>query len=162
MLFLLFKAGQERYAIPARRVHEVVPLVLLRFCPGAPGYVAGLLNYRGSAVPVVDLSRLLAQKPSAPRLSTRIILADYASRGAGKNRLIGLMAEEVTQTVEKDESEFAQPGVAAEGAPFLGALCCEGPDMIQLVRIEDLLPEETETLLFAESEKEADGAAIPD
>ena len=59
MLFITFKLGEANYALEARQVIEVVPLVTLRACSGAPAYIAGLANYRGTGVPIVDLGRLV-------------------------------------------------------------------------------------------------------
>jgi len=50
MLFLLFQLGQDRYALEASRVIEVLPLVSLKRIPQAPRGVAGLFNYRGRPV----------------------------------------------------------------------------------------------------------------
>jgi chemotaxis-related protein WspB len=58
MLFLLFQLGKERYALQASRVVEVVPLLELKQLPQAPKGVAGIINYRGRPVPVVDLCAL--------------------------------------------------------------------------------------------------------
>jgi chemotaxis-related protein WspB len=129
-------------------VQEVAPAVRLRVCPGAPVYVAGLFNYRGAIVPVIDLSRLLANVSSAERLSTRIIVT-YYERSDGGRRLLGLIAEQATQTIELEETAFAQQGLTSADAPFLGAICCENQKMIQCIHIERLMPDGLEESLFA-------------
>ena len=64
MLFLLFELGQDRYALDVRQVAEVLPLVEFKRIPQAPPFVAGLLNYRGDPVPVIDLSQLTLSRPA--------------------------------------------------------------------------------------------------
>ena len=76
MLLLTLAAGANRYAIDVARVVEVIPKVELRAVPHAPVFVAGLLDYRGKVVPVLDLCLLLGIAASQDRLSTRIILVD--------------------------------------------------------------------------------------
>ena len=76
MLILTFTAGGNRYAVEAARVIELVPRVELRCMPHAPAFLAGLLDYRGTVVPVVDLGLLLGSSPCQDRLSTRIILVN--------------------------------------------------------------------------------------
>ena len=154
MLFVVFKAGDASYALEACQVIEVVPLVTLRACPGAPVYVTGLANYHGTGVPVVDLGRLVGGAPCTVYLSTRIILAPYAG-GGGRQRIIGLMAETVMETVEREETDFAQTSVAAPGTSCLGKLAVSGAGFIQRVVVEQLVPKELEGLLFAEPEKSA-------
>ena len=152
MLFIVFKAGNANYALEARQVIEVVPLVTLRACPGAPAYIAGLANYRGTGVPIVDLGRLVGGAPCAGYLSTRIILMPYAG-GGNQQRVIGLLAEAVTNTVEREEADFNQNNVAVPGTSGLGKLAVSGTGFIQRVVIERLVPKELEQILFAEPEK---------
>jgi chemotaxis-related protein WspB len=76
MLLLTFRAAESLYTIDVARVVEVVPRVDLRRLPHAPGFLAGLFDYRGTVVPVVDLGILLGSESCRDRLSTRIILVD--------------------------------------------------------------------------------------
>src|ERR1035437_3945760 len=88
MLFLLFQLGKERYALQASRVVEVVPLLELKQLPQAPKGVAGIINYRGRPVPVVDLCALTLGQPAAERFSTRIFIVNYPD-DRGTNHLLG-------------------------------------------------------------------------
>lgn len=152
MLFIVFKAGNASFAMEASKVIEVVPLVTLRACPGVPAYIVGLANYRGIGVPVVDLGRLVGGAPCAVYLSTRIILTPYAGSG-DKQRVIGLLAETVTNTVEREESDFSQDNVAVPGSNCLGKLAVNGTGFIQRVVAAHLVPKEFEQMLFTEPEK---------
>ena len=147
MLFIVFKAGNANYALEARQVIEVVPLVTLRACPGAPAYITGLANYRGTGVPIVDLSRLVGGAPCAVYLSTRIILTPYAGGGT-QQRVIGLLAETVTNTVEREEADFSQNNLAVSGTSCLGKLAVSGTVFIQRVVVNNLVPKELDNLLF--------------
>ena len=60
---------------PASRVVEVLPLMNLKRVPGAPAGLAGVLNFHGTPVPVIDLNQMALGEPAARRLSTRIILS---------------------------------------------------------------------------------------
>jgi len=154
MLFVVFKAGNANYALEARQVIEVVPLVTLRSCPGTPAYIAGLANYRGTGVPIVDLGRLVGGAPCAVHLSTRIILTPYAG-GGDQQRVIGILAETVTNTVEREEADFGQNNVAVPGTACLGKLAVSGTGFIQRVVLSQLVPKELEQMLFAGPEKSA-------
>src|SRR5512137_142351 len=80
MLFLLFQLGKDRYALESSRVVEVLPYVQIKAVPDAPRGVAGLIAYRGQAVPVVDLSMLILGVPAPALLSTRIIVTQSRDR----------------------------------------------------------------------------------
>ncbi len=52
-----FLLAYERYGVESSFVREVCPLKELTFLPGAPAFLAGIMNVRGQIVPVVDLKK---------------------------------------------------------------------------------------------------------
>ncbi|MFA7386836.1 MAG: chemotaxis protein CheW [Thiohalobacteraceae bacterium] len=149
MLCLLLRLGSERYAIDARRIVEVVPMVALRPLPHALPYVAGLFDYRGVLVPVIDLCRLTGPRTCGAFLTTRTVLVDYPDAD-GRSHILGLLAEQVTETVKLKDRDFKNGGVAVDAAPYLGPLIKVGDQLVQLLEIEALLPEDLRAQLFRE------------
>lgn len=149
MLCLLLRLGSERYALDARRIVEVVPMVALRPLPHALPYVAGLFDYRGVLVPVIDLCRLTSPRNCGAFLTTRTVLVDYPDAD-GRSHILGLLAEQVTETVKLKDSDFQSGGIAVDEAPYLGALIKVGDHLVQLLEIEALLPEDLRAQLFRE------------
>lgn len=147
MLFLLFQIGKDRYALEAGRVVEVLPLVGLRPLPQAPKGVAGAFNYRGRSVPAVDLCELFLGRPAGERLSTRIIIVRYPD-ARGSLHLLGLVAEEATETLRRKAKDFVEPGLKVPSAPCLGPVLLDGQGPIQWLREQRLLPERVRDLLF--------------
>jgi chemotaxis-related protein WspB len=150
MLFLLFQLGNDRYALQASRVLEVMPLVELRKIPDAPKGVAGIFNYHGRPVPAVDLSELTLGQPSDPRLSTRIIVINYPDE-RGALHPLGLVAEHATELIQRDQRLFQEPGHKLGGAPYLGPVLMDKRGVIQWVHEQRLLPERARDLLFCET-----------
>ena len=150
MLFLLFQLGNDRYALDANRVVEVVPLVALKRLPQAPRGVAGIFNFRGRPVPAVDLSELTLGQPAAERLSTRIVIVHYPD-GAGRAQLLGLIAEYATETLRTEPSAFVDYGVRMGSAPYLGPVVMDARGPIQWLHEQRLLSEPVRDLLFAET-----------
>ena len=149
MLFLLFKIGSDRYALPASQMVEVVPLVNLKQIPQAPPGVAGLFSYHGQPVPVIDLSELANGKTAEARVSTRIILVYYPG-AAGKKHILGLMAEQTSETIRRGKTDLIAPGIAVKTAPYLGAVLMDGRGIIQCVEVEKVLTASMRELLFQE------------
>ncbi len=146
MLALLFLLDGERYALPCERVEAVVPRVRLRALPRAPATVAGLLNYRGALVHVVDLAQLVLHRPCTERLNTRIILTRLRLK-PDHERLVGLLAERVLDALPC-ESEAPAPATGqTPSAPFLGAQIKTGDGPARLVVLDKLLPEDVSALL---------------
>jgi chemotaxis-related protein WspB len=160
MLLLTFIAGADRYAVDVARVVELVPRVELRPVPHAPAHLAGLLGYRGHVVPVIDLGLLLGAAPCQERLSTRIILVDAAPGGhngvgdqptdpAGapglpptdpsrRGRLLGLIAERVSDLVRVDSEQVVPAPVHLPRAPYLDAIARTDQGIVPLIDIPKL------------------------
>src|SRR5262245_41247437 len=147
MLFLICELGRDRYAVDARQVAEILPLVGVKQLPQAPPAVAGLLNYRGAPVPVIDLSPLTLGRAAAPRLSTRIVLIHY---GADRH-LLGLIAERATEVLRRNESDFVPSGVVNDEASYLGPVATDGRGLVQRLDLERLLPDAVRDMLFKAS-----------
>jgi chemotaxis-related protein WspB len=147
VLFVLFHHGEGRYALDVRDVAEILPLVALTHIPGAPPEIAGIFNYRGDPVPVVDVSYLIGGRPSERRLSTRLILIRYAP-DRGPARLLGLIAERATATVRHGESDFAASGITTDRAPYLGPVVTDAQGMLQRVDVHTLIPAPVREALF--------------
>ena len=150
MLFLLFRIGTERYALDANQVVEVVPLVRVKKIPQSPVGLAGVINYRGLPVPVIDLSELALGQPAQVRVSTRIILVKYPAE-SGEAHTLGLMAEQPTETMKREPADFVCPGVAVSSAPYLGRVANDSRGMIQWIEVKNLLPTSIRRLIFAPS-----------
>ena len=148
MLFLLFQLGEDRYALEAGRVAEVLPLVAVTAIPQAPEGVAGLLNYRGAPVPAIDLSQLTIGRPARRRLNTRVILV-HLPEADGETRLLGLIAERVTETVRRDPADFVTSGVTSDRAPYLGRVATDERGLVHWIDVEKLLPHAVRVALFA-------------
>lgn len=148
MLFVLFQLGQERYALDAQRVVEVVPLLALKKIAQAPRGVAGMFLYRGRPVPALDLCEIALGRPALEHLSTRIIIVNHSSP-TGQEQLLGLIAERVTETLRRDEKDFALAGVTVAAAPFYGPMLTDAQGVIQLINPEKLVQESLRARLFA-------------
>jgi chemotaxis-related protein WspB len=149
MLFLIFKLGKDRYALEADRVLEVLPLLAIRRLPQAPRGVAGIFNLRGQPVPALDLNELAFGEPARERLTTRIIVVLHTD-SAGRNHPLGLIAENVTQTIRKDPKDFISPGVTIADAPYLGPIVMDRDGPIQWLNSQHLLSAPVRDLLFSE------------
>ena len=147
MLMLLFYVGNDLYALDSAQVVEVIPRVSLRKIHHAPDYVAGLFNYRGAIVPVIDLCHLIQGNPSRSHLSTRIIMVRYVGKDNAQHCL-GLMAERVTETLDKPDTELVNSGIQMDDAPYLGEMIMDEKGMIQRIRLEYLLSDSQQNYLL--------------
>jgi len=154
MLFVQFTLGAERYLLDSAQIERMLPLAPLKSLPGMPPWVAGLFDYGGEPVPVMDLSALALGVRSRERLSTRLALVHYphATPDGVVPRRLGLLVEQATRTVSFDARAFRDPGIDTPHARYLGPLTRDEAGLLQWVRIEHLLPDDVQALLFAGSD----------
>jgi chemotaxis-related protein WspB len=138
MLVLTFHVGPHRLALDARRVQEVVPRVRLQTVACGPPWLAGVFVYRGRAVPVIDLHRLIGAGECPPHLSSRIILVAYPTQG--KEPCIGLLAAQVDDLRDSPPVNQALAGLVQPGQPDLGPVLADGEGLVHLLDLERLLP----------------------
>jgi chemotaxis-related protein WspB len=148
MLFLVFHVGEDRYAIDAAQAVEVLPLVRWKRVPGAPAGVAGVFNYHGAPVPLIDLSELMTKQPSRSWMSTRIIVVNRSMVSTGARKLLGLLAEKVTETLRDTKDDFQHSAITGGDTPYLGRIAIRPEGMIQRLDVENLLPADVQSRLF--------------
>jgi chemotaxis-related protein WspB len=137
MLMLLFYVGKNLYAIDSAHVVEVIPRVVYRQIPQVPGYLAGIFNYRGTIMPILDLCQLICGTPSKNKLSTRIAIVSYP-RPDKQPQYVGIMAERTIETIDKPAAEIKTTGIQASDTPYLGGILMDKKGMIQLINLEHL------------------------
>lgn len=138
---ILARLGAGRFAIDLAEVAEVGRVPVITRIPGVPGWLAGLTNWRGRILPVLDLRSLFGAEAGSPGPGARLVVV--ASQGVD----VGLLVDAVdgTTTLGPDLAPFpsVQSGVGAE--LVRGQVPREdGPvavvDVAALVRLRDGLP----------------------
>lgn len=151
MLVLQFRAGQDLFGLAGKDIIEVAPLTALRKLPHTDVFVAGLFNYRGRMVPVLDLTAMITGNPSQRLFSTRIILVNYKS-AQEEMHVLGLVAEGATEVHKIQESALQDPGIAVAGAPYLGKIRVNKKKTMQIIDLYSIIPAELRASLFADAE----------
>jgi len=145
MLLLSFDIGEEKYAIDTSNIIEITPLVRLKTVPGSLHGICGLLNYHGASVPVVDINLLCDKSNEINTLTTRIIIVNYHDK-----HVIGIKADNVTETIRADEDNFKSSGIKLSTNNFLGDISEHDSSFLQLVKIDQLLSDAVRNSLFPE------------
>ena len=149
MLYVVFRLGDERYALDVRHVAEVLPLLDVRPVPGAPRDIAGVFLYHGTPVPVIDMAEVIAGRPSERRSSTRLVIIS-APETLAPGRHVALMAERATETVSRNPTDFAPPVVTSASKPALGKVAIDALGMLQQVDPAILITQTVRDGLFQE------------
>ncbi len=105
--YLSFILAGEEYALGILRVKEIIEYDTVTRVPGAPVWVRGVFNLRGSVVPVVDLSVKLALPPAT--LTRRSCIVVVEVRLGEEDVVLGLLADAVGQVIDLGPEDVAPP-----------------------------------------------------
>lgn len=150
MLYSKFHIGDDRYVVAISQITAIVPYVNLKSIPSLPEYAAGLLNYHGISVPVIDLCQLLLDRSCSRKLSSRIIVTTIKSNYGGVIT-VGFLVEHATETITADDEEFIDPRMRNPDIPFIGFVANFDDGMITRINPEDIFAKIDERLFFPEN-----------
>ena len=160
--YLTFSLSGGEYAIAVLSVREIIEHETVTRVPSTPEFVRGVINLRGSVVPVVDLARKfgLAESPVTKR--TCIVIVEAA--GERERVVMGVLADAVNQVVEFAQAEIEPP--PSFGAPvrvdFLKGLGQLGGGFVLILDTDRVLStEELSSVASAPTETAATVPAAP-
>jgi len=113
MQYLSFFLAGEEYALGILQVKEIIEYTTVTRIPGAPVWVRGVFNLRGSVVPVVDLAVKLGAPPVTPTRWSCIVVVEV--KFGGERLVLGLLADSIGQVIELAPEDVVPP--PAFGAP---------------------------------------------
>lgn len=99
--YIVIRIGEEQYGINIAFVDNIVRMVKITRCPKVAPYVKGVMNLRGSVVPVMDLRVKMGLPESEPTKATRIIILKLEQHGT-----IGIVVDEVKEVVTFDADQI--------------------------------------------------------
>lgn len=105
--YLTFRLGDETFALPILSIKEILEYPSLTVVPLMAACVRGVLNLRGSVVPVVDLAVRFGREPGPQTRRTCVVIIEVRS---GEEWLdIGIVVDAVNQVIDIPASEIEPP-----------------------------------------------------
>ena len=105
--FLTFTLAEEQYAVDVVQVREVLAEMPLTVIPRMPTYLKGVINIRGSVVPVVDLRTKFGLDEAEKTIDTSIIVMDLQTGDAMIT--VGCLADSVQEVVDIADDSIEPP-----------------------------------------------------
>ena len=105
--YLTFTLGGEMFAVAILNVKEIIEYGNLTAIPLLPSFIRGVINLRGSVVPVIDLAARFGGKPAEPNRLTCIVIVEVSD---GETRHdIGIMVDAVSEVLDIPAGEIEPP-----------------------------------------------------
>ncbi|MDD5758158.1 MAG: chemotaxis protein CheW [Desulfobulbaceae bacterium] len=109
--YLTFKLGDEIFAIDVSKIREILELTSITKVPQTPEFMRGVINLRGSVVPVIDLRLNFGMACTEQTVNTCIIVVEVSLDD--EIVVLGALADSVQEVVEMEPDKI-------EPAPHLG------------------------------------------
>lgn len=105
--YLTFKLGNEVFATDVAQVREVLDLTAITAIPRTPEFMAGVINLRGSVVPVVDLRLCFEMSKTESTRNTCIVVVEVMFDN--ETSIIGALADSVEEVIDLEPDQIQPP-----------------------------------------------------
>jgi purine-binding chemotaxis protein CheW len=138
--FIAFRIGVQEFCIDIMSVREIRGWTPATALPHAPSYVRGVINLRGSVLPVVDLSERLGFAPTETGARQVIIVVQIGAQ------INGLLVDAVSDILSVSTDTIQPTPEVAKGAveSFIRGVMAIDGRMIGLIELDSLMPAPTE------------------
>jgi purine-binding chemotaxis protein CheW len=137
--YLTFDLGTQTLGIEVRNVREILDMQKITPLPNAPSEVQGVVDVRGSSVPVIDLKSRLGIHSIEDGQDARIVVIEIAE-GASRKPL-GILADRVRNVAQIAASDIEPCPSVGNGhwdSSVLQGISRSGSDLIVLIQLDKL------------------------
>lgn len=105
--YLTFKLDEEVFALEIGKVREVLDFTDVTKVPQTPIFMRGVINLRGSVVPVVDMRVKFSMSEAEATVNTCIIITEVVMDG--EPSILGALVDSVQEVLEIDPDQIEPP-----------------------------------------------------
>jgi purine-binding chemotaxis protein CheW len=105
--YLTFELAEEIFAFDVAKVREILEFTSITKIPQTPDFMRGVINLRGSVVPVIDLRLNFGLSCTEQTINTCIIVVELSL--AGETVVLGVLADSVQEVVEMEPDLIEPP-----------------------------------------------------
>ncbi|MDP1946030.1 MAG: chemotaxis protein CheW [Nitrospirota bacterium] len=136
--FLTFQLGEELYGVDILRVQEIKGYTAVTKIPNTPSHIKGVLNLRGTIVPIVELRTKFGMPTIEYTMFTVIVVVVV------KEKIMGLVVDAVSDVLNIDKKDIQPPPQfgAKVDVSFLNGIGKSGEKLIALLDMDKLLSDE--------------------
>ena len=134
---IAFRIGRQEFCVDIMSVREIRGWTPATPLPRSPGYMKGVINLRGTVLPIIDLGARLGLKTSEPTARHVIMVVHIG------DRTIGLLVDAVSDIINmSDDLVQPTPDVASDQVKtFVKGLFALDGRMVSLIALDRVLPE---------------------
>ena len=133
--YVIFYVGDQEYCIDIMSLREIRGWSTPTKLPDSPEYVTGIINLRGSVLPIIDLAKRLDLPSTEPTERSVVMITQIGEQ------IVGLLADAVSDILVIDENNIqAPPGLASDAAhSYVKGLVAIEDRMISLIALKNVV-----------------------
>lgn len=133
---VIFRLGDEYYALDIQTVQEIVRMQTITSIPGSDFWVEGITNLRGRVVPVIDLRKRCGIDAGEYTSETRIVVVSSAGG------MVGLIVDAVSEVMRIPGDQVEPPSsiVSMPENTYLRGIAKLDDRLVSLMDLEGVLP----------------------
>lgn len=137
--YLTFQVNQQKLAVDILRIKEIIEFDRITVVPMMQQCIDGVINLRGSVVPVVNLSARFGQGKTQPGRRTCIVILE--SQMGEETQVVGFLVDAVNAVVDVPQDQIAPPPQFGAGikTDFLRGIGKVDDEFVMLLNVEKLL-----------------------
>ena len=151
-----FRLDNEDYAIAITKIQEIILMKPITRIPQVPDFIEGLINLRGSVIPIVNLRKRFGLPPRDVDDETRTIVVNI------HDKTVGCIVDAVTQVMRINRDQIQPPplSVLAVSHQYIAGLARLEDRLLIILDIERLFDEQSSVVSGQWSEKSSEQPAI--
>ncbi|TAJ08333.1 MAG: purine-binding chemotaxis protein CheW [Nitrospirae bacterium] len=133
--YLTFTLGEEHYGVDILRVQEIKGYTAVTRIPNTPDFIKGVLNLRGTIVPIVDLRNKFGMAKVEATMFTVIVVVVV------RDRVMGIVVDAVSDVLDIATKDIQPPPNfgARVDTGFIHSMAKSGDKLITLLDIDRVL-----------------------
>lgn len=138
-----FRVDDREFAVDISRIIEIIYYKPATPLPESPEFVEGVVDLRGTVIPVLDLKKRLRLPAKNTGRPNHILIVRF------KNKMIGIVVDEVKQVVQIDEGQIqsSQDFIERTSSKYIQGVCKLNDRLVFLLSLETLLTEDEQAQL---------------
>ena len=136
--YLSFFVKDEQYGIEISHIKEIIAMMKITHVPRTPDFVEGVINLRGSIIPIVDIRGKFGIEKKEHDMNTAIIINEVADVN------IGFVVDRVEDVLTIDDKDLSEPPKFGShiDTSFILSVAEIGSDVLMILDLEKIFEED--------------------
>jgi purine-binding chemotaxis protein CheW len=133
--YVQFSVLGENYSIRISGIHEIIRMQPITFIPNSPTYMKGVINLRGSIIPVISLRGLFLMEEAEPTKASRIMVVHY------RGKPMGIIVDKVDKVVVFSNIHEASSQYGSGSMACISGIGIAAGELVGIINLDEILLE---------------------